>query len=347
MMRGNPDNRAWLGAVLVALTAALGHGVVRNGVIPIGAGLATAIVLPAAVALFVLRMETRRASVLAADCVQARLILGGLLGQGADHVLQVGATGLITADLGAHYDSAAELDLPLVGSRLADQCDSQGRLVERLEGDAIGRRFSVRLVQHGDGALAFLRDVTAQVQLEQRLGQVAQVDSLTGLPNRQAFLISLDECCARTPGPGMPGDTAHGCIALFDIDHLKAINDRHGEAAGDAVLRAFVADADALVRAGDSLSRIGGGSFAVILPGADSAQAEKVAQRLIAQFGGTARAIGDSIVRVTASAGIALWQDRAAQTMRLAERALVTAKARGHNRVEVAGAVRRPAGTRW
>jgi diguanylate cyclase (GGDEF)-like protein len=347
MMRADPDDRAVLGAVLVALAVALGHGVIRSGLIPGDAGLVTAIVLPAGFALFVLRMESRRAQALAADLAQARLILGGMLERGADHVLQVGATGRITADLGAHYDSAAALDLPLVGSRLADQCDSQGLLVERLDGEAIGRRFAVRLVQHGDGALAFLRDVTAQKQLEQRLGQVAQVDSLTGLPNRQAFLHSLDECCARTPDPATPGDTTNGCIALFDIDHLKAINDRHGEAAGDAVLRAFVADADALVRAGDSLSRIGGGSFAVILPGADSVQAEKVAQRLIAQFGGTARAIGDSIVRVTASAGVAVWQDRAAQTMRQAERALVTAKARGHNRVEVAGAVRRPAGTRW
>jgi diguanylate cyclase (GGDEF)-like protein len=166
------------------------------------------------------------------------------------------------------------------------------------------------------------------------LAQAATLDALTGLPNRQAFLHAVDIACSS-------GDA--GFVALFDIDGLDAINDRHGDATGDAVLRAFAAEAADLVRAGDSLSRISGSTFAVILPTDDIARAEKVAARLIAKFGGAARAMGNAIVLATASAGIAPWRDSAAETIRDAEGALLIAKSRDHDRFEMAGAARRRA----
>jgi diguanylate cyclase (GGDEF)-like protein len=255
-------------------------------------------------------------------------------GPGGDHILRLDRNGVIAADFSLGFGNPVKFEGPLVGMPLAGLCDNDGFLAEAPAGGVERQRFAVRLCAQKSGTLAILRDVTAQRDLVQKLAHAATLDALTGLPNRQAFLHALERSCA----------SGHaGFVAIFDIDQLNLINDRHGDATGDAVLRAFAADASELVRADDSLSRISGGSFAVILPTEDIARAEKIASRLIAKFGSAARAMGDAIVLATASAGIAPWRDNAAETIRDAESALRIAKARDYDRFEVAGSARRRA----
>jgi diguanylate cyclase (GGDEF)-like protein len=385
MIRQFFKDPAMIGAAVVAIAAAAGMGVSSLFATSLGAMTTwvVAIVLPV-VAAFVLgwRLRSRADAEVAGNLepqhaeprdaelrddvmVQARELVDRVLAHSGERVLRVDRAGRIAADLGGDPaglpidpsralvgHALAGLFDPvmrdILGGVIAAAAEGIGGSVDLAvppftpgEGDSSGgaaRWIALRLVPVSDGMLALMRDVTDRRQLEQRLGQVALVDPLTGLANRQAFVRTLERHCA---GGGM------GCIALFDIDHLKRINDRHGQAVGDAVLRAFALDAAAHVRASDSLARISGETFAVILPGADVGQAERVAARIVTRFGGAGRTAGDAIVRATVSAGIALWRETPAETIRQAERALLEAKARGRDRVEVADPARRPAGSRW
>lgn len=186
--------------------------------------------------------------------------------------------------------------------------------------------------------IALLRDVSVTVDLAAACDDAWLVDPLTGLGNRHAFLHQLEAHCAGADS---------GCVALLAIDHLAAINHRHGPAAGDAVLCALAREASAHIRSSDAVMRIGGQRFGVILPGADPHGASQVTARIVAAFGGSARAVGDCIVRATVSAGVAPWRADAGDTLRQAERALLAAQARGRDRVETAAPPRLTEGTRW
>ncbi len=104
---------------------------------------------------------------------------------------------------------------------------------------------------------------------------LATRDDLTGLTNRRAALDRMrDELAVRgRPEPLM-------CLALLDIDHFKRINDGHGHAAGDAVLRRFADCAQTQVRAGDMLARWGGEEFLLVMPATASTQTTAVLERV-------------------------------------------------------------------
>ena len=103
-----------------------------------------------------------------------------------------------------------------------------------------------------------------------RIRTLATHDELTGLPNRRAALEHMQrELAVRVrPEPGMT-------VALIDIDHFKRINDTHGHAGGDTVLRRFSEEAQSALRGGDVLARWGGEEFLLVMPatGVDQALA--------------------------------------------------------------------------
>ncbi len=102
--------------------------------------------------------------------------------------------------------------------------------------------------------------------------ELAVTDSLTGLHNRRYALFQMERMLSR-PGRGV-------AAMMLDLDHFKAINDGHGHAAGDAVLRLVARRLRAQLRSGDLLARIGGEEFLVALPDADRAAALDCAERL-------------------------------------------------------------------
>lgn len=198
-------------------------------------------------------------------------------------------------------------------------------------------------------------------RLTDELKAVASTDGLTGLLNRRSFDAILKRewlRCVRMPSPIS--------VLLVDVDHFKKFNDRYGHPAGDGCLCA-VAQAlrNAVCRPGDSVSRIGGEEFALVLPQTDRAGAVHVAERLL----GTLRELNlphaDSPTRpyVTVSIGITSFDDQsvrwpmsvsaaidlaqcAQELLRSADQALYAAKTAGRARAHFLDLGQNAAGAR-
>jgi diguanylate cyclase (GGDEF)-like protein len=155
------------------------------------------------------------------------------------------------------------------------------------------------------------------------------LDPLTGLFNRGALEQRLAEMEGQARGPG---ESLSQAMLLCDIDHFKRVNDQHGHAAGDSVLREVADTMRSVLRAGDSIYRVGGEEILVILPGAARADAIKVGERL-------RRAVRErrpAGVRVTISVGVAVADPGpldADGLVACADAALYTAKAGGRDTV--------------
>jgi diguanylate cyclase (GGDEF)-like protein/PAS domain S-box-containing protein len=175
-----------------------------------------------------------------------------------------------------------------------------------------------------EGVLSVARDVNERTAHEERLSMAAYTDALTGLPNRRAFRNLID---AR---PGGEGD----CIALLDIDHFKRVNDTHGHAMGDEVLRIFAALARRIVRANDYVARIGGEEFVILFPSTSVEQALQVCDRLRREISASPLAYGAGPVWVTVSGGLSqLSKGGLDDALKTADEALYRAKQSGRDQL--------------
>jgi diguanylate cyclase (GGDEF)-like protein len=168
-------------------------------------------------------------------------------------------------------------------------------------------------------------------QALQRIRQTAERDELTGLFNRRRILEELLAVQTRAQRSAAPF-----AVAMVDIDHFKDINDRHGHAGGDAVLRRFAQIAQDTLRAVDMLGRWGGEEFLIILASEDVAGATVVAERLrLAVSALEVERPDGARIRLTVSMGLAGWQagEPADRLIARADQALYRAKAGGRDRV--------------
>ncbi|MDZ3823783.1 MAG: GGDEF domain-containing protein [Pseudoxanthomonas sp.] len=170
-------------------------------------------------------------------------------------------------------------------------------------------------------------------RLQMAFRRLAQVDGLTGIANRHHFTGQAAELLARAAREGMPAT-----LLMFDLDLFKAINDRHGHAAGDWALRQVARSCARDLREGDLFGRLGGEEFAVLLPGLDAAAALAMAERLRAGIEEIDTTPAGARFPITASFGLAEGRGASADLDALlvrADRALYRAKRAGRNRVEV------------
>ena len=168
----------------------------------------------------------------------------------------------------------------------------------------------------------FARVVISQFEL--RL--TARLDGLTGVLTQRAFMTRMDRIVA--DNVDQPAS-----LLLLDLDHFKSVNDRFGHTAGDAVLAHVAATMSGVARKSDSVGRLGGEEFGILLPGANLGEAEGFTQRLRTQLAQASISEIDG-GSVTVSAGIAerspgetrqSWFERA-------DRALYAAKRNGRDR---------------
>jgi diguanylate cyclase (GGDEF)-like protein len=202
--------------------------------------------------------------------------------------------------------------------------DEVGRLAERFNG--MLRRIQV-----------WHEDMNQQLAQERQSGQalqrLAHRDTLTGLPNRLAFELTLERLFVDLRHVGTAG--GHRLALLFiDLDNFKAVNDRLGHAAGDAVLGEVSRRMSSVLRASDTLFRLGGDEFALLVSDvAEPESVEQLAGRLIAAVREPLLIQGE-VQPVGATVGLAFVPDDATDPQSLlhaADAAMYAAKHAGKN----------------
>ncbi len=174
------------------------------------------------------------------------------------------------------------------------------------------------------------------VRAREALREQAIHDSLTGLWNRGMILEQLGHELHRAEREERPL-----AVAMADLDHFKRVNDEHGHAAGDAVLREAAERIRSTVRDCDFAGRYGGEEFLLVLPGCDGATAALVAERVRRRVADAPVQTGERLIPVTVSVGLASSRPRAARLrpealIQAADEALYRAKTDGRNRVAAA-----------
>jgi len=181
-----------------------------------------------------------------------------------------------------------------------------------------------------------LRVAERTAELEEanrRLGEMSRTDELTGLPNRRGFLeaAELELHHAERSGHQL-------AIVLADVDRFKTINDTHGHATGDEVLRQVATRLRGVLREQDLVARWGGEEFILLLPDTDLRGAVYVAELARRSFESEVFEIGGVTLSASLSLGVAEHRPgaRVDATLVEADRALYRAKEAGRNRVETA-----------
>ena len=169
------------------------------------------------------------------------------------------------------------------------------------------------------------------IQLFEKVNELAIKDGLTGLYTHRAFQSRLEEEILRSARSKVPFS-----LVMADIDHFKSYNDTFGHQAGDAVLKAVSEAISGGVREIDFAARYGGEEFALIITAADKAQAAAVAEKIRLALERLAFNFGGKASRVTSSFGVAEFPAEASaagQLVRAADERLFRAKQAGRNRV--------------
>lgn len=177
-------------------------------------------------------------------------------------------------------------------------------------------------------------DITERKRLETELIELATTDPLTGLPNRRSFFERLEQEFERL----QRFDEPHVAVLMFDLDHFKRINDRHGHAVGDEVLVHFAELPRQRLRKTDMAGRLGGEEFAVMLLGSDPDSACRFADQFRRTLKANPLHRGDQVLSFTTSIGVSFLKpdDVEADTVLLrADTALYRAKQQGRDRVEM------------
>jgi diguanylate cyclase (GGDEF)-like protein len=170
-------------------------------------------------------------------------------------------------------------------------------------------------------------------RLQLHFMSLSQIDGLTGIANRPHFLEQAQNALESAQRAHQPA-----CIILCDLDHFKAINDKHGHAAGDQVLKQTVSECQVFMRPSDLFGRFGGEEFSFLMAGCGPEDARLRAEQLRLTIAGLSYNNANNGTRVSASFGVASTV-ASGYDLRLllahADSALYAAKRAGRNRVAV------------
>lgn len=189
------------------------------------------------------------------------------------------------------------------------------------------------LVQIGETIFKFLSGSNVEAKYHQEMYSLTTLDSLTKAYNRRYFAEALEREVMRSRRYDRPL-----CLALFDIDHFKKINDEYGHLAGDQVLRDLARIVHDAIRKEDIFSRYGGEEFALLLPEVGLEGARLLCERLRELVAGAVFEYKDDRIPVTMSCGIAVTPEKPVtitgeQLVERADTMLYEAKQSGRNQV--------------
>lgn len=200
-------------------------------------------------------------------------------------------------------------------------------------------RMSGRPVFDGHGRFRGYRgvaeDASDTLRLENRIAHVGSHDTLTGLVNRQEFLQRLQRVVDTAAG----GDSEHG-LCYVDVDRFRSINDRCGHPAGDQLLVELAELLGEQIRRRDTLARVGGNAFAILMEHCSLPQIERVAESVKGSVGEYPFMHRDASISVTVTIGVVTIDagSRSVEgVLRAADRACYAAKSAGGDRILVYG----------
>jgi len=186
-------------------------------------------------------------------------------------------------------------------------------------------------IRIGRAMLKFLTSGNVEAQYHEEIYRLMTLDALTQVHNKRYFLEAIEREFARSKRYGNKLT-----LVVFDIDHFKQVNDTHGHLAGDEVLRRVGPLIKNKVRTNDTVARIGGEEFAVILPEADKQGAVILAEKLRRLVEAERIEHDGTVIPVTISLGVAEFQadmENNEQLVKDADDKLYEAKRSGRNRV--------------
>lgn len=241
--------------------------------------------------------------------------------------------GKSTFDLGFPFAADFQRNLEKV---VADQSTYRGKFVHTFASGQ-GERFEYVLApvldenERTEATVCISRDITEQAIAEEKVWHNAHHDHLTGLPNRRLFLDRLEQTVKQARRGSLPVS-----ILFMDLDGFKEVNDSLGHEAGDRVLTVVAERLTACVREDDTVSRLGGDEFTVILAGTQQRRdVETVAQTIIDALA-TPFQVAQQLVRISVSIGISSYPADASSPIDLlqaADEAMYQAKNAGCNQM--------------
>lgn len=209
-----------------------------------------------------------------------------------------------------------------------------GRRVEvdalRSDGTEFPVEMSIAQIRRGDNVFfsSFIRDITERRESESQIQRLAHFDMLTGLPNRSLLQDHFKYALSL-----VKRNNGKLVVIFIDLDHFKDINDTLGHSVGDVLLKELASRLQSMLREEDTLSRLGGDEFILILPGTDAHGAANVSQKLLSVMAQPYQ-IAPYELTVTGSIGIALYPEDGTDLEWLSQKAdtaMYRAKQEGRN----------------
>lgn len=203
-------------------------------------------------------------------------------------------------------ESTRNFNAERVYTRLAQEGHGEGEAWgRRKDGSTYPQRLSVSRVRDGNGttthSITLFRDITQQREAQDRIQRLAHFDPLTDLPNRALLAERAQRHIADE-------HAQNGTLAMLfvDLDHFKNVNDSLGHRIGDILLVAVARRLESLLRPQDTVSRLGGDEFLLLLPSSTAVQAAEVANKLLAAVAQPFQ-IEPYELTTTSSVGIAMY----------------------------------------
>ncbi|WP_242634481.1 sensor domain-containing diguanylate cyclase [Marinobacter salicampi] len=246
--------------------------------------------------------------------------------------------------LGVSELTAEDKFFDAVSIRLEDAIWTMGNLLARDEIESLdvvlansrGEKFDIELTMlrlnrdsDHERLVLVLRDDSERRRNEQRLSWEASHDSLTGLLNRRAFTSVMAKWLAEANR-----SASASVLLLIDLDHFKPVNDHGGHLLGDEMLRQLAARLTQGVRQSDSVGRLGGDEFGILLPACGLERAVAIAEQIRASIAELVLEQDGVEYRVTASIGVSelsAWDNGIKEVMARADQGCYAAKAEGRD----------------